>query len=73
MMGRERRVKKTVVMGQSEDMEGTKSEELPGMSGVKHRAAQIRSQKGRCVLKKIREKPGQELTLYNRADYLLVI
>lgn len=46
MMGRERRVKKTVVMGQSEDMEGTKSEELPGMSGVKHRATQIRSQKG---------------------------
>lgn len=46
MMGRERRVRRTVVMGHSEDTEGTKTEELPGMFGVKHGAAQIRSQKG---------------------------
>lgn len=33
---------------------------------------QIRSQKGKCVVKKIRQKPGQELTLYNVGDYLHV-
>ena len=33
-------------MGQSEDTEGMKTEELPATFGVKHRAAQIRSQKG---------------------------
>ena len=46
MMGRERRVKRTVVMGQSEDTEGMKTEELPATFGMKHRAAQIRSWKG---------------------------
>ena len=39
-------MKRTVVMGQSEDKEGMKTEELPGMFGVKYRAAQIGSQKG---------------------------
>ena len=39
-------MKRTVVMGQSEDKEGMKTEELPGMFGVKYRTAQIGSQKG---------------------------
>lgn len=39
-------MKKTVVIGQSEDKEGMKTEELPGTFGVKYRAVQIGSQKG---------------------------
>ena len=35
-----------MVRGQSEDEEGIKTEELPGMFGVEYRTAQIRSQKG---------------------------